>query len=577
MTPSQPVRFPRIFCALAVALSVFTAVAYAAPPNVIVIITDDQGYGDIAAHGNTVITTPHLDKLHSQSVRLTDYHVDPTCSPTRSALMTGRYSTRTGVWHTINGRSMMHTGEQTVAEVFKANGYKTAMFGKWHLGDNAPCRPQDQGFEHVVWHKGGGVTQGPDYWENDYFDDTYYVGETPTKFEGYCTDVWFREATKFIEAKAKAKQPFFVYLSTNAPHGPFLVADKYSDPYEKKGLKGDVAKFLGMITNIDENVGALREKLDKLGLTDNTLLIFTTDNGTARGKDVYNAGMKAGKGSEYDGGHRVPFFMHWPNGNLTGGKDVGKLAAHIDILPTLVDLCELKQPAQPDGRAIDGATIKPALFANVDHTPKRTLFVHSQRIHMPEKWRKCAVMTERWRLVNGKELYDIETDPGQKNNIAAQHADVVAELRGAYDKWWASLEPVFDTFVRIDLGGAENPTTLMSHDWIMPKGHAPWHQRSIVSGQIANGPWMVNVVEAGMYEIKLYRWPPHLNKAMGCKDSRLEIPGHGGASTLNAHDTHASFKLKLKAGPTSLKSTLVREDGKEHGAYFVTVKRIDNE
>ncbi len=575
MTPSQSVRIARIFCALAIALSVFAVRALAAPPNVIVVITDDQGYGDVGAHGNPVITTPHMDKLHSQSVRLTDYHVDPTCSPTRSALMTGRYSTRTGVWHTINGRSLMNGDEQTVAEVFKANGYQTAMFGKWHLGDNAPCRPQDQGFDHVVWHKGGGVTQGPDYWDNDYFDDTYYVGDKATKFEGYCTDVWFREATKFIEAKAKAEQPFFVYLSTNAPHGPFLVADKYSDPYKKKGLKGEVAAFLGMITNIDENLGSLRAKLDELGLTENTLLIFTTDNGTARGRNVFNAGMKAGKGSEYDGGHRVPFFMHWPAGELKGGKDVGKLAAHVDILPTLVDLCGLKQPAQPEGRPIDGTSIKPALFANVDHTPKRTLFTHSQRIHMPEKWRKSAVMTERWRLVNGKELYDIEADPGQEKNIASDHTAVVAELRGEYEKWWTSLSPVFDTFVRIDVGGAEKLTTLMSHDWIMPQGHAPWHQRDVQSGKIANGPWMINVVEAGEYEIKLYRWPPHLNKAMECRAALLQIPGFGGTNTLNADATHASFKVDLKAGPTQLKSTLTREDGKEHGAYFVTVERID--
>jgi len=179
-------------------------------PNVLVIVTDDQGYGDVGAHGNERIATEHLDRLHGEAVRLTDFHVDPTCSPTRSALLTGRYSTRTGVWHTIMGRSLLDEDEETLAEVLRANGYRTGMFGKWHLGDNWPQRPQDQGFEHVVWHHGGGVGQGPDYWGNDYFDDTYEVNGEWRQFEGYCTDVWFEEAAKFVEAEDE--RPFFAYL-----------------------------------------------------------------------------------------------------------------------------------------------------------------------------------------------------------------------------------------------------------------------------------------------------------------------------------------------------------------------------
>ena len=188
-------------------------------PNVILIMTDDQGYGEVAVHGNPIIKTPSMGKLHEVGVRFTDFHVDPTCSPTRSALLTGRYSTRTGVWHTINGRSMMHTDELTLAEVFKANGYHTAMIGKWHLGDNYPCRPEDQGFDHVIRHQGGGIGNGPDYWQNDYFDDSFKVNGKWRKFDGYCTDVWFREATKYVERNKD--QPFFLYLATNAPHAPF--------------------------------------------------------------------------------------------------------------------------------------------------------------------------------------------------------------------------------------------------------------------------------------------------------------------------------------------------------------------
>ncbi|MEK6237099.1 MAG: arylsulfatase, partial [Planctomycetales bacterium] len=314
-------RFSTALWTMMFAFMVLTCCAQAASakPNVILVITDDQGYGDVAAHGNTMIKTPNLDKLHGQAVRLTDFHVDPTCSPTRSALMSGRYSTRTGVWHTIMGRSLMSGAELTVAEVFQSAGYATGMFGKWHLGDNYPCRPQDQGFQEAFYNGGGGVTQTPDFFGNDYFDDTYYRNGKPEKTEGYCTDVWFDNAMAFIEKNAKAGKPFFTYLTTNAPHGPFLVADKYSQPYRDAGVPGNMAPFYGMITNIDENMGRLSAKLDQLKIADNTILIFMTDNGTAagaggRGKKPskgwkgFNAGMRGAKGSEYDGGHRVPFF-----------------------------------------------------------------------------------------------------------------------------------------------------------------------------------------------------------------------------------------------------------------------------
>ena len=248
-------------------------------PNIVIILTDDQGYGDVACLGNKEIKTPAMDRLYADSVRLTNFHVDPTCSPTRSALMTGRYSSRTGVWHTIMGRSIMHPDEVTIAEIFAQGGYRTGCFGKWHLGDNFPCRPQDQGFHEVLVNGGGGVTQTPDYWGNDYFDDTYWHNGKPTKQTGYCTDVFFNGAMRFIEKNKN--RPFFCYIPTNAAHGPFLVAKKYSEPYKKMGIASPRAEFYGMITNIDENLARLRKKLKSLGLEENTILIFMTDNGTA--------------------------------------------------------------------------------------------------------------------------------------------------------------------------------------------------------------------------------------------------------------------------------------------------------
>ena len=256
-------------------------------PNVVLIMTDDQGYGDIGAHGNTMIRTPNLDHLHSQSIRFTNFHVDPTCSPTRSALMTGRYSTRTGVWHTIMGRSLMFSDEVTMAQVFESAGYRTGIFGKWHLGDNHPMRPQDRGFQESVVIGGGGITQTPDFWGNDYFDDTYSHNGVPEKYSGYCTDVFFENALRFIEKNRTT--PFFAYVPTNVPHGPFNIADTYSRPYRDKGVPADMTNFYGMIENADENIGRLLAKLKEWGLDENTLVIFMTDNGTAAGVARPNA------------------------------------------------------------------------------------------------------------------------------------------------------------------------------------------------------------------------------------------------------------------------------------------------
>ena len=316
-------------------------------------MTDDQGYGDIGALGNTMIETPNLDQLHAQSVRLTNYHVDPTCSPTRSALLSGRYSTRTGVWHTIMGRSIMNTNELTMAEVFAANGYRTGMYGKWHLGDNYPSRPQDQGFQETFYNGGGGVGQGPDYWGNDYFDDTYFRDGKPEKVSGYCTDVWFDNALGFIEKNKD--QPFFVYLPTNAAHGPFNVAEKYSKPYRDKGVPETMANFYGMITNIDENMGRLMTRLKELELEDNTILIFSTDNGTAAGRtprqgrrrNVAGLQRRHARKQGLRVRRRTPRAVLHPlaSGAVSfGGRDVDQLTAHIDILPTFIDLAGLTKP-----------------------------------------------------------------------------------------------------------------------------------------------------------------------------------------------------------------------------------------
>jgi arylsulfatase A-like enzyme len=558
-------------------LGVLTLLASAPParaaddrrPNVVLVLTDDQGYGELGCHGNPIIQTPNLDKLHGQSVRLTNFHVDPTCSPTRSALMTGRYSSRTGVWHTVMGRSLLRRDEVTMADVFAASGYKTGIFGKWHLGDNYPYRPQDRGFQEVLTLGGGGIGQTPDFWGNDYFNDTLRHNGKLEKFDGYCTDVFFANALKFIEHNSD--RPFFAYLATNAPHAPYNVADKYSKPYRDKGVPEQRARFYGMIANIDENMGRLLARLKELGLEENTILIFMTDNGTAAGADDkgggFNAGMRGIKASEYEGGHRVPCFVRWP-GRLTGGKDAAHIAAHIDILPTLIDLCDLKKP---DKLAFDGASLRPLLTGKGDW-PERTLVVHSQRIDHPEKWRKCAVMTDRWRLINGKELYDLTADPGQKKDVAGDHAEVVAELRKAYERWYGDISKRFDEYCEIVVGSEkENPTPLCCHDWHGEP--APSDQGAVRRGVKANGFWAIEVARAGKYEVTLRQQPAAAKFPIEATTARLKIGDLEVSKPVESGAAEVVFQVELKAGKTRVQTWFGDKGGDLRGAYYVEVKR----
>jgi arylsulfatase B len=571
-------------------------------PNVVLIITDDQGYGDLGCHGNPVLKTPNLDRLYAQSIRLVDYHVAPTCSPTRAALQTGHWTNRTGVWHTIMGRSMLRENEVTIGQVFQDAGYATGMFGKWHLGDNYPFRPEDRGYDQVLRHGGGGVGQTPDYWDNAYFDGAYFKNSQVEPVEGFCTDVWFRYAKDFITAQNELGKPFFVYISTNAPHGPMHSPESFAEPYLDQ--KTDVAHFFGMIANIDENVGRLKSFLEQQGLAENTIFIFTTDNGTSTGEAVYNAGMRGRKGSEYDGGHRVPFFIYWPRGGLAGGRDVTPITAHVDVLPTLIDLCGIEGPA---GIQFDGRSIRPLLEGVANQSdgtwPDRILVTDSQRVKDPIKWRKSSVMTSRWRLINGEELYDIQDDPGQQNNVAANHPEVKKRLRRFYDDWWAELKPTFNRDTRIYLGHpSENPARLTSHDWITTQT-TPWNQaqvRDAMQGPSVTGFWNVRVWESGTYEIRLRRWPEEAGagidvelaagdavpgerafrarpgKAIPVVRATVQVGGQKSESSIEAGALEAVFRMHLEEGAARMNARFYTGDGREFGAYYAYVERLSD-
>lgn len=573
------------------------AQSLAQKPNVIFILTDDQGYGDLACHGNPWIKTPNIDNLHSEGVRFTNFHTGTTCAPSRSGIMTGKYCNKVGVWHTINGREILAAEETTLAQTMKGTGYKTAIFGKWHLGDSYPFRPQDRGFDEVLIHGGGGVGQQPDYWGNDYFDDTYFRNGKPEKFIGYCTDIWFSEAIKFIE-KNKHK-PFFCYLSTNAPHGPYNVEGKYSKPYQGN-LRIPNPDFYGMITNLDENVGKLREKLKMLGIAENTILIFMTDNGTACGVNFdnngavisgYNAAMRGIKGSPYDGGHRVPFFISWPDGGISGGKDISNLTNYIDVMPTLLDLCGVK----PESK-MDGISLKPLLYGKSQNWPERILFTDTQREEFLVKGKAFAAMTDRWRLVGKDELYEMTLDPGQKTNVAAQHPEVVEKLLAEYERWWNDVSQNKDKYACIKIGTTkENPVCLHSHDFHTEKGMPTWSQDRVRAAEGVNGFWAIEVAKTGTYEIELCRWPKESGlrmndkapsgekipgvkpfaegKALNIREAHIEIGDQDKTVQVLPEETSVKFTLKLKAGKTTLKTWLKDDEGIDRGAYYAYITK----
>ncbi len=582
----------RRFTALALALVILPGIAMAQlpargrgklgqRPNVVLVITDDQGYGDLGCHGNPVIKTAALDQLYKESIRLTNFHVDPTCSPTRAALLTGRYSCRTGVWHTLMGRSLLRRDEKTFADLFAAAGYRTAVFGKWHLGDNYPYRATDRGFHESLVHGGGGIGQTPDYWGNTYFRAVLCHNGKWVRSNGYCTDVFFDAAIKFIEQNRS--RPFFVYLPTNVPHSPYQVDKKYSDPYIQAGVAPTLAAFYGMITNFDENMARLLKRLDQLALARNTIFIFMTDNGTSGAG--FNVQMRGRKGSAHEGGHRVPCFIRWPE-KLEGGFDVTQLTAHFDVLPTLLDLCNI---SKPEGLKFDGKSLLPLLVKLEDWAP-RTLYVQSHRIEQPLPWRQSAVMAERYRVVNrpdeygvrdeyrlidGRELFDIKKDPQQIFNLAGRDPKLVDKLRFEYQQWYKDVSKRFDEYCEIVLGSPQqNPTMLTCFDWHGPGSMQVWNQRQLAARPKANGFWAVEVERAGRYRFTLRERPAVAKYPLRASAARLKIGPQVLTKAIPAGTSDITFEAELKPGKTRLETWLAEPGPVIRGAYFVEVEYL---
>lgn len=588
--------------------------AITARPNIILVMTDDQGYGDLGMHNNPIVKTPQIDLLASHSQRFTNFHVDPTCSPTRAALMSGQYSLRAGVWHTVMGRHMLSDRHHTLPEALGDAGYNTAMIGKWHLGDNYPFRPQDQGFDHVLMHGGGGVGQTPDYWGNTQFDDTYFLNGEAKAYKGFVTDVWFDEAINYIHHNAKQDKPFFLYLSSNAPHVPWRAPEQDIAPYKALGLKDDMAKFYGMIANIDANVGRLRAAMDEVNITDNTIFIFMTDNGSSLASkadgepldwvsddakraigeqlDTLNNFMRGGKSSTYDGGHRVPFFISWPNGISAAAKDHSALTAHVDVLPTLLDLAGIAS----SGIDTDGTSLAAAL---TDGKPiaDRTMVVTNQRILHPDPQRPYSVMQGDWRYVHaeqtgGVELFNLATDPGQRQNIIEQHAQRAATMAKAYEAWWLHATGKGTPTTRPIVGTtAENPMRLSSMDWLAPNtDQVPWWpgfgDDKWAKGWLNNetkfrvSPWAISVAEQGDYRLSLYLHDAPANKVIGKQFAHLELNQVASSKAIAQDSTSITFETALAAGDLDIRAWFddsADNSGVESGlpAFFLYMEKLD--
>ena len=520
-----------LLCAIGVLLSFGPAAASAADDarlNVVLIMTDDQGWGDFGTSGNEKIRTPALDRLARQSVTFDSFYVSPVCAPTRACLMTGRYNYRTGAVDTFLGRAMMHPDEVTIAEMLGSMGYRTGIFGKWHLGDNYPLRAIDQGFHEALVHKGGGIGQPSDPPGGDHYQDaTLYHNGRPVKTNGYCSDVYTDTAIRFI--KENCQQPFFVYLPFNCPHTPLEIADRYVRPYAEMGLDDRTAKIYGMIENIDENIGRLMATLDELRLAENTLVIFITDNGPNGRR--YNGPMRGIKGSVLEGGIRTVCFVRWPR-RLRAGAKVTQIAAHIDITPTILDAAQVVRPAVV---SLDGVSLLPLLLGQTAGWPDRTLYLQWHRGDQPQPYRAFAARSPRYKLVQPEGsrqpvpdaarklmLFDMQSDRFEGQDIAAENPEIVARMAKDYEAWFRSVSQTrgFDP-PRIHLGTPhENPVVLTRQDWRGPQ--ASWRPEGF-------GHWEVHTAKAATYDITL-RFPPDdvrraIHFRLGDVDLADSVPG----------------------------------------------------
>lgn len=489
-----------------VVLALLVAPAVAAPParpNVVILLADDQGWGDLSVSGNPNLATPNIDSLARGGVTLNRFFVCPVCAPTRAEFLTGRYHPRSGVRGVSTGQERMNTEAKTLADHLKAAGYATGAFGKWHNGSQWPYHPNARGFDEYY-----GFTSG--HW-GEYFDPPLEHNGKAVRGKGFIADDLTDHALAFIERNAA--RPFLCYLPFNTPHSPFCVPDAYWERFKDKpitlrgrdGEKEDIEVTrcaLAMCENIDWNVGRVLRKLDELKLAEKTVVIYFSDNGPNSSR--WNGDMKGRKGSTDEGGVRVPFFIRWP-GHLPAGRKVDDIAGAIDVLPTLANMAGIAFPAEP---VLDGRDLTPLLMGQTEHGPDRMLFTHQNG--------RVSVRTQRYRLDERGALFDLQSDPGQKTNISAREPETTERLRQAVADWRTEVLNASGADDRpFPVGHPEFPFTPLpardgvSHGTILRSAHAPncsyfvnWTNRGDTM------TWDIEVATAGSYAVEvLYACP----------------------------------------------------------------------
>ena len=558
-------------------------------PNIILIMTDDQGYGDFGFMGNPVIRTPNLDAMSERSARMERFHVSPVCAPTRANLMTGRYNYRTRAIDTYIGRAMMEPEEVTMAELLGDAGYSTGIFGKWHLGDSYPLRAQDQGFQEVLVHRGGGIGQpsDPPGGERKYTDPILFHNGEQKQMTGYCTDIYFDAAMDFFEENQQAGKPSFVYIPTNAPHGPFhdvpedlysaymdmdlrpvIVGEASDEEYEE--FRDLTARKFAMIENVDQNIGRLFERLKATGAYENTLVMFLVDNGPNGVRYVRE--LRGSKGAVNEGGIRTPFLAHWPS-QLKAGVTSDRVAAHYDVLPTVLEATGTPKPAD---LRLDGRSFFPLLKGEEVTWPDRTIYLQWHRGDVPVRYRKFAAVEQQYKLLHPDfdsetppaepsfELYDLQADPGEMNNLAGTKPEIVARMKSDYDAWFddvGSTRPDNYAPPRIQIGTPHEETTVLTRqDWRRLSGDN-W-----ATGALGN--WIVEFAVAGDYDIRILFKPAAADGELEVKIGRYEksVP-------VKAGDTEVALSAaNLEAGNTEVNAALTLA-GKTEGVHQVYIRK----
>jgi len=558
-------------------------------------MTDDQGFGDAGFQGNSVLKTPVLDALAASGVRFTDFLASPTCSPSRAALMTGRHEFRSGVTHTIEGRNLLRLGVPTMAEAFAKAGYRTAIFGKWHLGEPRPFHPLDRGFDHALLVGGGAAGQTPDFWGNTMFDPHLQENGEWKPFQGHMTDLF---ADKALEWISSGKQPWFCYLALNAPHVPLQIGDEWAKPYLEAGLPERLAKFYGMITHLDAALGRMLTELAERGILQKTIVVFLGDNGTALGGSPqpgeFNGGLRGTKGSPYQGGVRIPAVFSWP-GHFAEGQTIRTLASLYDVLPTLAQACQLdlRDFPTPDGRSL-----LPLLVAGKQPAGWKDRVVPTHVARWPSgtpveelPFLNASVRNGRFSLVNGEELYDLPSDPGENHNIAKTHPGMVDQLRKAHIEWWESVrDSAMDTQPFVIGQPGQGSVDLTCMDWHPSRATSEplpvglWEQETLrqwQAGQMesgvdgACGGWLVDVKSPGKYLLE-FRFRP--GDAMESKpfskgSVSLAIAGELFQADIPEGSVRVGLEVVLPRGRHFLEPVMTgqRALGLPQGAYFCRV------